>query len=780
MNAEISPDLRDVRGATPRGYEGFRGTVAPLASQSEPWWPIPNRAPANAPNVIVVLVDDLGYSDIEPFGGEIPTPALNCLAETGYRFTNFRVTPLCAPSRAALLTGANPHRAGFGWVPHLDPGYPGLSMTLPQQLPTLAETFRASGYGTFMVGKWHLTPESKLHDGAEKSSWPLQRGFDRYFGSMEGFTTLFHPHRILRDNSPVTEEFADDDYLTDRLTDEALDMIDAHRAGNSSKPFFLYFAHHAVHGPVQAKPLDIERFKGAYNAGWDRMRQARFDRQQSMGIFGANVELAGHDTPGFDENTPWEELSPEQQELYARHMEVYAASVAAVDASLGKLIDHLKLIGEYENTIILFTSDNGGTSEGGVDGTRSYFSQFIHQLELPGDWVTDVPRPLDELGGPRVHGHYPKGWAHVSNTPFRSYKGSTWEGGIHSPLIVSWPAGLAKEEEDSGLRHNFAYITDIAPTITDLAGILRPQVINGEATLDVDGESIVPLLRDPNHDQERGQYVALMGQRAYFRGPWKLVMPGKDRGAAAGPPAWSLYDIVSDPTEQLDVAALHPDLVEELGEEWRQAAWSNTVFPVLDSQAAFATVPSTVLELSKPITLRPGKQILERYRSSRLIDKRSFTIEIEAEGSLDRGMLVAHGDQGGGYALWTEDGEIQLSYNAYGDMHRLGTILDPETRAVTVKFDALPDVKWGISVEVDGIRKAELEPVPMLVGLAPFTGISVGFDGGSPVDWELHERHGSFRYHGESFTVRYVPGGKAAYNAEIVLAVEEVSNRLKD
>lgn len=775
------PEFRGVDGAKPRGYEGFGGVVAPRVSQSQPWWPQPVRAPNGAPNVIVVLVDDLGYSDVAPFGSEIPTPAVSELADTGYRFTNFRVTPLCAPSRAALLTGANPHRAGFGFVPHIDPGFPAWRMSIPEQLPTLAETFRENGYATFMVGKWHLTPEAKLHDGAEKSTWPLQRGFDRYFGSMEGMTTLFHPHRVVRDNSPVTEEFADDDYLTDRLTDEAINMIDTMRAGDGTKPFFLYFAHHAVHGPVQAKPADIRQFRGAYEAGWDQMRRDRFERQRNLGIVEPETELADRDVAGFDDTKAWEDLSDEQRERFARHMEVYAAAVASVDDSLARLIAHLKEIGEYDNTIIVFTSDNGGTDEGGEEGTRSYFSQFIHQVGLPEDWVTDVPRPIDELGGPRVYGHYPRGWAHVSNTPFRSYKGNVYEGGVRSPLILSWPNGLTRHgADDNGVRSDFAFITDLAPTLIELAGIERPTQLNGAATLEADGHSLVGQLDGRRSNTDRRQYLSLLGQRAYYHQQWKLVALRPAPGAPPGPPAWQLFNLIDDPTEQCDVSEFHPEVVAELAEEWRQAAWHNTVFPLPDGPEIFDTVPSTVLELEQPLTLRPGTPTLERYRSSRLIFLRSFEIHISAPQRFGEGMLVSHGDQGGGYALWIENGQLGMSYNAYGNMHRQSVTLSETATSIEARFTALPHFAWRIEITVEDKKVMQFYKVPMLLGMAPYTGISVGFDGGSPVDWELHERRGQFVYGDAPLTVRYVPGQKAEYNTEVVRAIDEVSARLLD
>ncbi|WP_404429630.1 arylsulfatase [Microbacterium lacus] len=780
MNEQRQPTLQGVNGAEPRGYEGFAGVIAPRSSQSQPWWPSPVRAPEGAPNVVVILIDDMGFSDVEPFGSEIDTPAIQALADEGYRFTNFRVMPVCSPTRAALLTGVNPHRAGFGMVANINPGYPGLRMELPDDMPTLAETFGSQGYSTFMVGKWHLTVESKMHDGADKSSWPVQRGFDRYFGSMEGFTTMFHPHRLVRDNSPVTEEFADDDYLTDRLTDEAIDMIASLRAGDSSRPFFLYFAHNAVHGPVQAKADDIERQRGAYDAGWNRIRAERFERQKSLGLFDANVELSPsgpEDTGGVQ---PWDDLDDSRRALFARHMEVYAAAVTAVDDSVARLVAHLKDIGEYENTIFVFTSDNGGTGEGGLEGTRSYFSQFTQQPSMPEGWIADVPRPLADMGGPRVFGHYPMGWAHVSNTPFRMYKGSTQEGGVHSPLIVSWPAGLARKNADDGIRAGFTYVTDIAPTLVELCGITRPETLRGVPTEAIDGESFVPALRDDRlPERSPAQYITMLGGRAFYEGKWKVVASRPSMGPDDLSP-WSLFDIVADPTEVRDVSSQHPDIVADLAEKWRRAAWHNTVFPLPDEPKMLATVPSTELEFERPVRLLPGTPTLERHRSAKLVALRSIEIIARFEGDAGEGIIVSHGDQGGGYIAWMENDHLHVSYNAYGHMHRSHLPMATGVTLVTLRFDALNDFAWRISVELDGRTHTLFERVPMLVGMAPFTGISVGFDGGGPVDWELHERHGMFRYRGGLRGVEYVPGARAPYNREVVVAIDDLSARLLD
>lgn len=776
--AQGDNNTRQVGGAVPRGYDGFRGVVAPSASDSSPWWPPRRSARAGAPNVVVVLVDDMGFSDISPFGSEISTPAIQALADDGFRFSDFHTTPVCSPSRAALLTGVNPHRAGFGTVAHSDPGFPGHRMLLPDTLPTLAESFGQAGYATFMVGKWHLTLESQLHDAADRSSWPTQRGFDRYFGSMDGCTSLYHPHRIIRDNSPVTEPFLDDEYLTDRLTDEAIDMIDSLRANDNEMPFLLYFAHQAVHGPVQGKPADIQKYRGAYDAGWGAIGAERFARQKESGLF-PDIEPPVQDVEAASGIPRWDDLDLDSRELYARHMEVYAAAVDAVDQSVSRIVARLKQLGEYENTIFVITSDNGGTGEGGESGTRSYFSRFTLTEGLPADWVADVPRPLDDMGGPRVFGHYPTGWAHVSNTPFRMYKGSVFEGGVHAPLIISWPSGAPRTQDDNGVRDAFAFITDIAPTLLDLADVDRPTSIRGIDVAPEDGVSLLPNL-DGSAVSRRsaGQYLAHGRQRAYYQERWKAVSTTlADRDDLT---AWNLYDIQSDPFETRDVAAERPDLVRELAENWRRSAWHNTVFPLDDDGSLSRSRPSTDLRFAQPVNLRPGTPTLERWRSQQLVGLRSFRILARFAGGTGEGVIVAHGDQGGGYVLYSEDRAIHFAFNAYGVMHRVSAPAGPAVTHIELHFRALPDFAWGIVVTFDGAAKMSLDRVPMLIGLSPFTGISAGFDGGSPVDWELHERRGTFPHSGELQIVRYEPGEPAPYDPRVIVAVEDASARLLD
>ena len=417
-----------------RGYEGFGGTIGQTFSESEPWWPPQPRAADGAPNIIVVLVDDMGYSDIGAFGSEIRTPTLDLIAGRGVRLRNYHTAAVCSPARAALMTGLNPHRAGFAFVASNDFGFPGYSMEIAEDVLTLPEILREAGYATFAVGKWHLTRDGAMHDAAARRSWPTQCGFDRYYGCLEGLTNFFQPNRLTMDNSPIeVDQYPADYYLTDDLTDRAIGMLKSLRAHDSRKTFLLYFAHHAVHGPLGAKPADIARYRGRYDTGWDILRQERYRRQMEIGLFPAGTRLAPRNfEPGL-EVPAWSDLPADEQRLFARFQEVYAAMVDNIDQNLGRLLATVEAFGELDNTIVVFTSDNGGTAEGGPRGTRSYFSQFaqvVMQRRLPDAWPRDVARNPDLIGGPQAAVHYPRGWGMASNTPFRLYKGHTFAGGV--------------------------------------------------------------------------------------------------------------------------------------------------------------------------------------------------------------------------------------------------------------------------------------------------------------------------------------------------------------
>lgn len=774
-----------------RGYDGFEGTIGRTFAESVPSWPQEKRAPEGAPNVIVVLLDDMGYSDIGPFGSEISTPNLDRLAADGYALTNYHTTPVCSPARAAVLTGLNPHRAGFAHVANSDPGFPGIRLELGEDVASLPEILRGAGYATFGVGKWHLTRDALLNEAADKSSWPIQRGFDHYYGSMEALNSFFHPNQLVRDNTVIQHEQTPDGYyLTDDYTDNALDYIKALRASDKDKPFFLYFAHTAMHGPLGAKDSDIDNHRGRYEVGWDEIRRARHARQIELGIIPEGTPLPEAEGKLGASIPDWESLDEETRSIYARYQEVYAAMVDNVDQSLGRILALLDKLGERENTIIVFTSDNGGTAEGGPEGTRSYFSRFAHVPGLPAEWEADVDVDPSFIGGPRSMAHYPEGWGNASNTPFRFYKGQTYAGGIRVPLLISWPDGLGAQDASSGadtpdsrIRHQYQYVTDLTPTILDLVGVQHPEVRHNLPSKQPDGSSFAPVLRDIDHvSTHPEQYSELGGNRGYYADGWKIVADHRP-GTSYDDAEWELYHVASDINELHNLADDHPDVLSGLAAKWERAAWENTVFPLPDASPRGALRRPAEQQLSRPVTLLPGTPKLERYRSSKLTQLRSFIIEISVSWSPgNAGVLVSHGDQGGGYVAYiADDGTLRLAVNEYGRLHEVSAgELSPGHHSIVVTAEALPEFRTTWSVKATRTGQAEqapgttvdspvrLENLWALVGMAPFSGIDVGVNRGGPVHWGIYKEHGSFRYSGKLHSVRYVPGERAPYSPEVL------------
>lgn len=740
-------------------YADFPGQVGRTFSESRPHWPARSTAPASAPNIVVVLVDDMGYSDIGPFGSEISTPTLDALSDQGVRLSNYHTMPLCSPARAALLTGLNPHRVGYAMVANSDPGFPGYGMQITDDIPTLAELLHDQGYATYAAGKWHLVRDSASNAADDRSGWPLQKGFDQYYGVLEGLTSLFHPHQLVRDNSPLDlDELPDDYYYTDDITDQAISMVTSLRAHDPDKPFFLYLAHNAVHGPLQAKESDIARHRGRYDEGWDVLRERRFAAQRAAGHFPDDTELPARNSEAGLDVPAWDSLTPDQQRLYARYMEVYAAMVDNIDQNLGRLTATLDALGELDNTLIVFTSDNGGTGEGGAEGTRSYFSRFVHHPRLPDDWQPDVDRDLELIGGPRSLVHYPRGWGMASNTPFRLYKGHTYAGGVRVPFVLSWPRGVREGQVASGLRTQYQYVTDVAPTLLELAGLTRPDERHGRPTQDLDGISFAPVLADASHTSTHPeQYCEMTGNRSYYRDGRKLVTLHRP-GTPYDDSEWALYDIRADPTEIHDLAAEQPALVKELSAAWESAAWHNGVFPLPDGTAPLARRNPAEERYTRPLTLLPGTPELERYRSSRLTSFRSFTVTVLLH-SVGDGVLLSHGDQGGGYNLHIEHGHLRFAYNEYGTLHEHDAgQLPTTTREIRLTATAEEGLRWQFALTVDGAERPAPPSVHQLIGMAPFQGISIGVDRKSPVSWPLYERYRSFRYTGRLHSVTYQPG----------------------
>lgn len=509
------------------------------------------------PNVVIILADDMGYSDISCFGGEIPTPHIDQLAASGLRMTQFYNAARCSPARASLLTGLHPHQTGIGILTE-DQRPVGYAGTLNDRCVTMAEVLRAVGYGTYMSGKWHLSNSLQAAD----ETWPLGRGFDRFWGTGAGGGSYFWPRTVISDTTPVApEDLGPGFYYTDAVADHAAQFISDHARDRPDDPYFCYVAFTAPHWPLHAPEHRIQEQRGRFDGGWDQLRQERFKRQHELGLFATEFDPSHRDPdiPAWDdvEEKGWE----------TRRMEVYAAQVAAMDAGVGRVLDTVHSTGGDDETIVIFLSDNGGCAE----EIESGWDRWLNSGYRP-PWSTTTPdgRPVLRGNDPEIWPgaddtfvSYGRSWANVSNTPFREYKRWVHEGGISTPLIVRWPGG---DIEPGAIVHQPHQLTDILPTILEITSEPYPETFDGVAKLPLEGTSMLETWhQEPGADGAHTLYWEHLGNAACRRGRWKLVreFPGP----------WELYDIATDRGELVDCADSHPEIVSELETEYR--AWAD-------------------------------------------------------------------------------------------------------------------------------------------------------------------------------------------------------------
>lgn len=753
---------------------GFAGHIGHTLADSIPDWPTPRRAPPGSPNVVVILLDDLGYGDFGCFGGEIDTPNIDRLAGRGLRFTNYTTVPMCTPARAALLTGKNPHSVGCGWLTHNMPGYPGYrGGEISKDAPTIPELLRAQGWSTMAVGKWHNTYDRNLHAAGDRSSWPLQRGFDRFYGFLAAETSYFHPDRMIEGNQlAVTDSYPDGYFATDDYTNRAIGWLAEHQSSAPDKPFFLYVAFQAPHTPLHAKPEDLARYRGRYDAGWDRVREQRFERQRGMGLIEPNAELPPRN-PGVP---AWDELPTEQRVLFARYMEVYAALVDNVDQNVGKVLDFLELTGQLDNTLIVITSDNGANSIGGPSGVANLQDRRQGFGEDPA--VVRALLEQNRVGSEDTYAAYPSGWTQVSNTPYRYYKRTPMAGGIRVPLIAHWPKGIG---DTRAMRRQWVHVTDILPTLLDLTGIEYPQVFNGYRTRRMDGASFAATLADASAPQRRDrQYYELQGNRGYISGSWKIVSL-----QAPSQPAdlhnWMLFDLASDPTEIRDLAAEHPDVLSRLISEFEAEATENYVYPLdtRDDRRAVTLPPHEMADASTPRDFYPIGQTIPSVVVSPLIADRDFTLRAEFHYSAgDEGVIFAMGDRFAGMVAYVMDGALHFVYQLWYRPVELAPIaLTPGKQDFVLRYRALGQRRGCGDFQLNETLVREgADLSPTLVRL-PSGGIDVGINRRQPVS-ERYADRGTFRYRGKIDVIRLEPGPQAA-DTPMLIAEAAVQARMR-
>lgn len=725
-------------------YGEWQGTIGRTLADSQPWFPEPPHPGEDAPNVVIVLLDDLGFAQLGCYGSDIDTPNIDALAGNGLLYTNFHVTPLCSPTRAALLTGRNHHTVGMRAVSNFNTGFPNMTGHISNHAATLAEVLHDEGYATFAVGKWHLTPMEETSAAGPFDQWPLQRGFDRYYGFLEGETDQFSP-ALTYDNHHIDPPWRPDDgyHVSEDLIDHAIGFVHDTKSVRPDRPFFLYVAFGATHAPHQSPPEYLSKYRGRYDEGWDVVRERWFANQLAMGVVPPGTALAPRN-PGVE---AWEDLSTNQQLLACRLQEAFAAFLDHTDVQIGRLVDDLAALGELDNTVIMVLGDNGASQEGGPFGVLHEMKFFNGVLETPDEAVAH----LDEIGGPHSHSNYPWGWAQVGNTPFKWYKQNTHEGGVHVPLVVHWPSGLGAEAAEGGgagaggIRRQFHHVNDLAATIYDLINIQPPAVRLGLEQIPVSGTSLAYTFDDPDAPTRKEiQYFEMAGHRGLWHDGWKAVTR-HEQGVPFDDDTWELYHTDVDPSECNDLADSMPEKLSEMIALWWQEAETHGVLPL--DERMFELFASRFRDRSP----HPADKTYRYYppvspmgsQSGVPIGGRSwnFTASITcgggagAEAGAGRdGVLFATGTENAGISIYLDDGHLVFDYNAFDDhtVVRSDAEVGYGDHKLCVEFHRGPSRTARVRLLIDGEVVSEGH-VPWVMSTISSVGPSVGYDAGSPV-----------------------------------------------
>jgi arylsulfatase A-like enzyme len=639
----------------------FQGVIGRTVEESVPWWPEPARPPAGAPNVVVVLLDDLGFAHLGCYGSDIATPNIDALAENGVRYNNFHTTAICSPTRASLLTGRNPHAAGVSFVAEHDGGFPNIRGKVGKDSALISEILREHGYNTFAVGKWHLAPGAEHSSAGPFDNWPLGRGFDRFYGFLGGATSQWQPD-LVEDNRRVTQPKSPEEgyHLTEDLTDKAIELIRDQKSAAPDKPFFAYVAYGATHAPHHAPKAYIDKYKGKYDKGWDAVREEWFKRQQALGLIPANAKLPPRN-PGV---RAWDSLTQDEQRLYARLQEAFAGFLEHTDEQIGRLVEFLRSIGQLDNTLFILLSDNGACAMGGEHGTINSWAEFGGTKET---FESKLKR-IDEIGTPLANNHYPAGWAQAGNTPLKWYKSFVHAGGVKDPLIIHYPAGL---KEKGGVRSQYHHVSDIVPTILEIIGIEAPSIYKGVPQEPIHGVSMAYSLNDADAPTRKEiQVYEMVGNRAIYHQGWKAVAVHKP-DTSFEEDEWELYHIDEDYSEMNDLARVYPEKLQELIALWWKEAETKKILP-LDGRSVFAKVRAFRANRKEPAgpvrrIYYPSSQALHGSVAPDLRSKPfSITARIERPEGFGDGVLVSHGDNSGGYVWYIRDGKPHFYYNFSG------------------------------------------------------------------------------------------------------------------
>jgi arylsulfatase len=733
----------------------FRGTIDVDERSSVPDWEpyLQPVAPEGAPSILYIVLDDVGFSAMEPWGGLIETPNINRLAARGLTYTNWHTTALCSPTRSSLLTGRNHTTNGMACIAEATSGYPNANGHIPFECATVAEVLGERGWNTYMLGKWHLCPSDEMNMASTKRNWPVGRGFERFYGFLGGETNQWYPD-LVYDNHPVDQpSWPEDGYhLTADLTDKAIEFIKDAKAIAPAKPFFMYYCPGATHAPHHAPKEWIEKYAGKFDMGYERYREQVFARQQELGIFPDHAELSplnpyagetsvdGKPWPPLDVVRPWDELSADEQRLFCRMAEVYAGFLSHTDDEIGRLLDFLEQIGQYDNTIIVLVSDNGASGEGGPNGS---INESLFFNGIPDDVDINL-QYIDALGSPATYNHYPVGWAWAFNTPFKMWKRYNFEGGVADPMVISWPRGITTQGE---LRHQFLHATDIVPTIYELIGVELPDSVKGYNQIPLEGVSFRSTFEsdDVPTPKESG-FFSMLGSRAVWHKGWKAVSvhPTIAGWGHFDRDRWELYNTVDDPTECHDLAEQEPAKLQELINHWFHLAGMYNGLPLVDKTAvevlADPTRPQVAPSRDQYIYYPDTAEVPESAAVNIRNRSYSIAVEVDLDAADAAGVLFSHGARFGGHSLYLKDGKLKYVYNFVGLKEQMveSTKTVPTGSAIlSASFvregDAMP-TKGTLSLFINDEKVGEgtISTQPgnfSLVG----EGLNVGKDPGEPV-----------------------------------------------
>lgn len=737
----------------------WKGKIALDIRDATPDWEpfIQPTAPEGAPNILMIVWDDVGYGTMETFGGPVETPNMTRIADSGIRFSNFHTTALCSPTRSSLLTGRNATSNNMACIVEGSAGFPGISARIPFENGTIAEVLGERGWNTYAIGKWHLTPGEEVDISSWKGRWPLGRGFERFYGFMGGESNQWYPD-LVYDNHPIEQPYSPDEgyHLSKDLADRAIEFIRDAKMVAPNKPWFMYFCPGCAHAPHHVFKEWADRYKGRFDMGYEEIRKKILANQKKMGLLPASTELSpinphgepdakgpdGQPWPKLDYIRPWNSLSTDEQNLFIRMAEVFAGFVSYTDHEIGRLLDYLQESGQLENTIVVVISDNGASGEGGPNGTFNE-SKFFNNIP---DNIQENLRHLDELGSPKSYNHYNNGWAWAFDTPFPYWKRfAGYEGGVADMCLISWPRGIQARKE---FRHQYIHAVDIVPTLYEMLGIDPPQILKGFTQNPIEGESFAGAIQDAGAPEKDVQFYSMLGQRALYSQGWlaNTIHPPISGWGKFGHDIWELYNLKEDRAQRRNVADENQDALEKLKGLWYYYAGLYHGIP-LDDRSALEIISTPRPQPSQPrnryVYYPDCADVPESVSVN--IRRRSYTIvagaiinERDAEG-----VLFAHGGVTGGHSLYIKDKKLHYLYNWLGEKFQKVSS-DAEIPAgkhtFTAEFVKTGDDKETMSatgtltlyIDMKQVGQARIMTQPGFFTLVG-DGLCVGRDSASPV-----------------------------------------------